>query len=408
MGRLIPYSRQAISQDDIDAVVAVLQSDLLTQGPAVPAFEAALCALTGAPHAIVISSATAALHVACLALGVGPGDRVWTSPNSFVASANCALYCGADVDFVDIDPRTLNLCPQALAHKLSLAASSGQIPKVVIPVDFAGRPSELSAYRRLADQYGFFLIEDASHAVGAIRQKAPLGAQAAADITVFSFHPVKIVTTAEGGALLTHCDNLSRKLRLLRSHGITRDLPPETFAAHGPWWYEQQTLGFNYRMTDLQAALGTSQLRRIEAFAKRRREISAYYDQQFAPEVEEGDLILPTADADGDQSALHLYPIQVLDRARARTNTESETGASAPVQPRRRQVFDALRAAGLGVNVHYIPIHLQPFWRARGFREGQFPVAERYYERAISLPLHPSLSDADLAFVVQAVRTALA
>ena len=408
MGRLIPYSRQAISQDDIEAVVAVLQSDLLTQGPAVPAFEAALCALTGAPHAIVISSATAALHVACLALGVGPGDRVWTSPNSFVASANCALYCGADVDFVDIDPRTLNLCPQALAHKLSLAASSGQIPKVVIPVDFAGRPSELSAYRRLADQYGFFLIEDASHAVGAIRQKAPLGAQAAADITVFSFHPVKIVTTAEGGALLTHCDNLSRKLRLLRSHGITRDLPPETFAAHGPWWYEQQTLGFNYRMTDLQAALGTSQLRRIEAFAKRRREISAYYDQQFAPEVEEGDLILPTADADGDQSALHLYPIQVLDRARARTNTESETGASAPVQPRRRQVFDALRAAGLGVNVHYIPIHLQPFWRARGFREGQFPVAERYYERAISLPLHPSLSDADLAFVVQAVRAALA
>jgi len=408
MGRLIPYSRQAISQDDIEAVVAVLQSDLLTQGPAVPAFEAALCALTGAPHAIVISSATAALHVACLALGVGPGDRVWTSPNSFVASANCALYCGAEVDFVDIDPRTLNLCPQALALKLAQAASSGQIPKVVIPVDFAGRPSELGAYRQLADQYGFFLIEDASHAVGAIRQKAPLGAQAAADITVFSFHPVKIVTTAEGGALLTHCDNLSRKLRLLRSHGITRDLPPETFAAHGPWWYEQQTLGFNYRMTDLQAALGTSQLRRIEAFAKRRREISAYYDKQFAREVEEGDLILPTADADGDQSALHLYPIQVLDRARPQTNTKAETGASAPVQPRRRQVFDALRAAGLGVNVHYIPIHLQPFWRARGFREGQFPVAERYYERAISLPLHPSLSDADLAFVVQAVRAALA
>ena len=408
MGRLIPYSRQAISQDDIDAVVAVLQSDLLTQGPAVPAFEAALCALTGAPHAIVISSATAALHVACLALGVGPGDRVWTSPNSFVASANCALYCGAEVDFVDIDPRTLNLCPQALAHKLAQAASSGQIPKVVIPVDFAGRPSELGAYRQLADQYGFFLIEDASHAVGAIRQKAPLGAQAAADITVFSFHPVKIVTTAEGGALLTHCDNLSRKLRLLRSHGITRDLPPETFAAHGPWWYEQQTLGFNYRMTDLQAALGTSQLRRIEAFAKRRREISAYYDQQFAPEVEEGDLILPAPDAEGDQSALHLYPIQVLDRARARNNTEAETGASVPAQPRRRQVFDALRAAGLGVNVHYIPIHLQPFWRARGFREGQFPVAERYYDRAISLPLHPSLSDADLAFVVQAVRAALA
>jgi dTDP-4-amino-4,6-dideoxygalactose transaminase len=244
--------------------------------------------------------------------------------------------------------------------------------------------------------------------VGATRQKAPLGAQAAADITVFSFHPVKIVTTAEGGALLTHCDNLAHKLRLLRSHGITRDLPPETFAAHGPWWYEQHALGFNYRMTDLQAALGTSQLRRIEVFAKRRREIRAYYDQQFAPEVEEGDLILPAPDAEGDQSALHLYPIQVLDRARARTNTEAETGASAPVQPRRRQVFDALRAAGLGVNVHYIPIHFQPFWRARGFREGQFPVAERYYERAISLPLHPSLSDADLAFVVQAVRAALA
>jgi dTDP-4-amino-4,6-dideoxygalactose transaminase len=225
---------------------------------------------------------------------------------------------------------------------------------------------------------------------------------------------VKIVTTAEGGALLTHCDNLAHKLRLLRSHGITRDLPPENFAAHGPWWYEQHALGFNYRMTDLQAALGTSQLRRIEAFAKRRREIRAYYDQQFAPEVEEGDLILPAPDAEGDRSALHLYPIQVLDRARARTDTdtdtdtEAEAGASAPVQPRRRQVFDALRAAGLGVNVHYIPIHFQPFWRARGFREGQFPVAERYYERAISLPLHPSLSDADLAFVVQAVRAALA
>jgi len=218
------------------------------------------------------------------------------------------------------------------------------------------------------------------------------------------------VTTAEGGALLTHCDNLSRKLRLLRSHGITRDLPPETFAAHGPWWYEQQTLGFNYRMTDLQAALGTSQLRRIEAFAKRRREIRAYYDQQFAPEVEEGDLILPAPDAEGDQSALHLYPIQVLESA-----PPTPPAPAAPAPPaarahprRRRQVFDALRAAGLGVNVHYIPIHLQPFWRARGFREGQFPVAERYYERAISLPLHPSLSDADLAFVVQAVRTALA
>ena len=395
---MIPYGRQDISQDDIDAVVAVLKSDFLTQGPAVPAFEAALCALTEAPHAIAVSSATAALHIACLALEVGPGDRVWTSPNSFVASANCAVYCGADVDFVDIDPKTLNLCPQALAEKLALAAPAGQLPKVVIPVDFAGRPADLAAYRQLANQYGFFLIEDASHAVGAKRQKAPLGAQAAADITVFSFHPVKIVTTAEGGALLTHRDNLSRKLRLLRTHGITRDLAPETFAAHGPWWYEQHALGFNYRMTDLQAALGTSQLRRIDAFIERRRGICGYYDQQLAREVDEGKLILPAPDAPGDQSALHLYPIQVLDT----------TPAANAHPPRRRQVFDALRAAGIGVNVHYIPIHLQPFWRARGFHEGQFPAAERYYERAISLPMHPSLSDADLATVVQAVRAALA
>jgi len=384
---MIPYGRQSIDASDEAAVLAALRSDFLTQGPAVPRFEASLREATGARHALAVNSATSALHVACLALGLGRGKLLWTTPNTFVASANCGRLCGADIDFVDIDPATLNLCPEALERKLKDADRSGRRPDVVIPVDFAGLPADMRAIRTLADRWGFRIIEDASHAIGASDGGISTGAGRVADVTVLSFHPVKIVTTAEGGAALTDHDDLARAMERTRTHGITRDPAQMRGETEGPWYYQQVDLGLNYRMTDLQAALGESQVRRLREFVRMREELADRYDALLR-----GVPVLPAPRRAGVRSAWHLYVIQ-LDAA---------------LEPRRREVFERMRAAGIGVNVHYIPVHLQPYYRDLGFREGDFPNAERYYRRAITLPLHPGLTHAQQDRVVAALDEAIA
>jgi len=382
---VIPYGRQSISEDDVAAVVAALRSDFLTQGPAVPGFEAAVADYCGAPHAIAVNSATSALHIGCLALGLGPGDWLWTSPNTFVASANCARYCGADVDFVDVDPVTYNMCPQRLAAKLEAAERAGRLPKVVVPVAFSGRACDMKAIATLARRYGFAVLDDASHAIGAEYDGSRSTCNAYADLTVFSFHPVKIITTAEGGIVLTHNPMLAERLRLFRSHGITRDVGQMKGASEGGWYYQQVDLGYNYRLTDLQAALGISQMRRLDQFIARRRQLVARYSQLLT----DPRLTLPQADDAISHSAWHLYVVKV------------------PALERRR-IYDALRAAGIGVNVHYIPVHLQPYYRARGFEPGDFPEAERYYAGALSLPMFATLTDAQQDQVAAALTAALA
>jgi UDP-4-amino-4,6-dideoxy-N-acetyl-beta-L-altrosamine transaminase len=384
---MIPYGRQSIDAADEAAVLAALRSDFLTQGPAVPAFEASLRAATGARHALAMNSATSALHVACLALGLGPGKLLWTTPNTFVASANCGRLCGADVDFVDIDPATLNLCPRELEQKLQAADRAGRRPDVVVPVDFAGLPADMRAIRSLADRWGFRIIEDASHAIGASDSGVPTGSGRTADITVLSFHPVKIVTTAEGGAALTDHDDLARAMERTRTHGITRDPAQMRGESDGPWYYQQVGLGLNYRMTDLQAALGESQMRRLREFVRTRTELADRYDSLL-----EGLPVTKAPRRPEAPSAWHLYVVQ-LDAA---------------LEARRRDVFERMRASGIGVNVHYIPVHLQPYYRDLGFREGDFPNAERYYRRAITLPLHPGLTHEQQDRVVAALREATA
>lgn len=382
----IPYSCQNITDDDIESVVATLRSEYLTQGPSIAAFESAFADRHQVKFAVAVSNATAGLHIACLALGVGKGSRVWTSPNSFLASANCALYCGATVDFVDIDPTTRNMSVQALARKLEEAKRQGCLPQVVIPVDFSGLPCDLREIRMLADRYGFRIIEDASHATGASYLDKPVGSDWA-DMSVFSFHAVKIVTTAEGGIVTTQDAKLARQLQLLRSHGMTRDPGELTVAPEGPWVYEQQLLGFNYRMTDLQAALGQSQLKRLPEMHRSRLAWARRYDDKLA----QLPLVLPMSLPDR-VSAHHLYAVEIdgerTDRSRA-------------------DVFAALRGMGIGVNVHYIPIHIQPYYTALGFRRGDFPAAERYYGRAISLPLFPAMTEAQQDQVITALGQAL-
>jgi len=367
---VIPYGRHDITQADIDAVIDVLQSDFLTQGPQVPAFEQKVAAYCGAGHGVAVNSATSALHVACLALGLGRGERLWTSPVTFVASANCGLYCGASVDFVDIDPRTYNLCADSLAQKLEIADGEGRLPKIVVPVHLAGQPCDMREIYQLSQRYGFRILEDASHAIGGRYLDETIGNGRYSDITVFSFHPVKIVTTAEGGMALTNDAELAHRMRLFRSHATTREADRMTKPPDGPWYYQQIDLGYNYRMTDIEAALGISQLDRIDTYVARRRELAARYDQM----LEELPVTTPWQHPDG-QSAMHLYIIRL----------QSETGRS------HRAVFEALRERGVGVNLHYIPVHLQPYYRQLGFEPGQYPEAETYYQEAISLPLFPAL-----------------
>lgn len=383
---MIPYSRQDIDDSDIAAVTAVLRADFVTQGPVVAQFETAFAARHQTAHAVAVSNATSALHLACLALGVGPGSRVWTSPNSFLASANCALYCGASVDFVDIDPATRNLSVTALERKLREADAAGTLPKVVIPVDFAGLPADLRGMRALADRYGFRLIEDASHATGASYLGQPVGSRYA-DATVFSFHAVKVLTTAEGGMVTTHSAALAQRVRSLRSHGVTRDAAEMEQPPEGAWCYEQQVLGYNHRMTDVQAALGLSQLKRLDAMHARRCALADRYDVMLA----DLPVWLPPRAPDR-VSAWHLYAIEIDPERCPRS---------------RAEVFDAMRAADIGVNVHYIPIHTQPYYARLGFRRGDFPAAERYYARTLSLPLFPSMTPAEQDRVVECLTAAL-
>jgi UDP-4-amino-4,6-dideoxy-N-acetyl-beta-L-altrosamine transaminase len=381
---VIPYGRQDITEEDIAAVVAVLRSDFLTQGPEVPRFEQAVAARVGAAHAVAANSATSSLHLACLALGLGPGDTLWTSPITFLASANCALYCGAHVDFVDIDPATGNLDPAALARKLEQAAAADRLPKIVVPVHLGGQSCDMAAIGALAKRYSFRVIEDAAHAIGGHYRDEPVGNCRHSDITVFSFHPVKVMTTAEGGLATTQDAGLAARMALLRSHGMTRDPALMTHAADGAWYYQQVELGFNYRMTDVQAALGSSQLQRLDGYIARRHELAHRYDALLA------DLpVTPLAWRRDAHSALHLYVIRVA-------------------AARRDAVFAALRDHGIGVNVHYIPVHTQPYYAAMGFAAGDFPEAERYYAEAITLPLFPRLTDAGQDRVIAALRAALA
>ncbi len=379
---MIPYGRQDISESDIAAVVDVLESDWLTQGPLVPRFEAAVAEHVNAKHAVAVSSGTSALHVACLALGLGDGDWLWTSPNTFVASANCGLYCGAKVDFVDIDPKTYNMCVQSLTDKLEQAEKVGQLPKVVIPVHFSGQSCEMEAIHALSKQYGIQIIEDACHAIGGSYQEQPIGCGTYSDITVFSFHPVKLITTGEGGACVTNSEQIAQKMRLFREHGITRDSermqsPSET----KPFYYEQVDLGFNYRMTDMQAALGLNQIKRLDNFINKRHEISGIYYNR----LKNLPLILPFQHQD-TQTAFHLYVVQL--------DPKFEYAGG------RDKLFTQLRAAEIGVNVHYIPVHTQPYYQKMGFELGQFPHAEQYYKHAITLPMYPIFTVDEQATVI--------
>lgn len=378
---MIPYGRQSVDASDIDAVADILRSDFLTQGPAVERFEHAVAEYVGGEFAIAVNSATSALHLACRALGLGKGDVLWTSPNTFVASANCGLYCGAEVDFVDIDPKTYNLSIPALKEKLDIASHRGRLPKVIVVVHFAGQPCDMEQIWHLSGKYGFSVIEDASHAIGAAYKGKKIGDCSWSDIAVFSFHPVKLITTGEGGMALTKRKDLYEQMSLLRSHGITRDPARMTGNKEGEWYYEQIDLGYNYRITDIQAALGWSQLRRLDGFLDRRREQVQRYNEAFSALP----VTRPWQDSRGI-SAWHLYVLLVDGSGEARG---------------RDRVFTALRERKIGVNVHYIPVHLQPFYRALGFKRGDFPVAEHYYERTLTLPLHPAMTDEQQAYVIK-------
>ena len=384
---MIRYGQQDINQADIDAVISVLKSVNLTQGPAISAFEQSVLDFTNAKYAVAVNSATSALHIACMALGLGPGDRLWTTPNTFVASANCALYCGAQVDFVDIDPVTYNLCPIKLEEKLIVAKKVGKLPKIVVPVHLTGQPCDMAAIHALGKEYGFKIIEDASHAIGGRYKGEAIGNGRYSDITVFSFHPVKIITTAEGGMALTNDAEVATRLGLLRSHGITRDPALMTTPADGPWYYQQVALGFNYRMTDMQAALGVSQMSRLAEYVKRRHEIAKRYDELLA----DLPITLPRQHEDS-YSAYHLYVIRLqLDK----------------IAVSHLQVFEALRAKDIMVNLHYIPVHTQPYYQSMGFKQGDYPLAEQYYREAISIPMHPTLTQQEQDFVVECIKEAI-
>jgi UDP-4-amino-4,6-dideoxy-N-acetyl-beta-L-altrosamine transaminase len=384
---VIPYGRQDISQADIDAVVKVLRSDFLTQGPMVPRFEEVIANYCGAQHAVAVNNATSALHIACLALDLGPGDWLWTSPNTFVASANCALHCGAQVDFVDIDSRTYNMSVDCLTAKLEQAEKDGRLPKIVIPVHFAGQSCDMPAINALSQRYGFKIIEDASHAIGASYCNSKVGACTHSHITVFSFHPVKIITTGEGGMAMTNDEALANRMRRLRTHGITSEkalmqLRPD----HEIWNYQQIELGFNYRITDIQAALGLSQFTRLDEFVQRRHSIAQRYDD----ELKTLPLITPWQ-APETYSSYHLYPIRIRESECKKT---------------QRNVYDALRQNGVGANLHYIPVHRQPYFDGLGFKVGEFPEAEKFHRETISLPIFPVLSESNFMLTIETVQKA--
>ncbi len=385
---MIPYVHQSISAADIDAVVNVLKSEWLTQGPTVRRFEEELASYCGANYAVAVTNGTSGLHLACQSFGLGPGDLLWTSPNTFVASANCARYCGADVDFVDIDARTYNMSVVALEEKLALAKRNGRLPKAVVVVHFAGQSCDMAAIAELAHEYGFYVIEDAAHAVGGEYDGEKVGSCRFSDLTVFSFHPVKVMTTGEGGMVLTNRKDFYNRLLNLRNHGVTRD-PREMSGeeGHGPWYYEQLALGHNYRMTDIQAALGLSQLERLDVFVEERSELAQRYNEAFT------DLPITTPwQRSNVRSAWHLYVVRLrLDK----------------LKRSRREIFESLHRAGIGVNVHYIPVHLHPYYRKLGFRDGDFPEAERYYQEAITLPLFPAMTGAEQEYVAKGLKEAL-
>ena len=384
-GAVLPYGRQTVSDADVAAVTDVLRSDWLTQGPNVAEFEHRVAERCGAKHAVAVSNGTAALHVAMQSLGLRPGDRLWTSPNTFVASANCARFCGADVDFVDIDPRTYNLSVEALTAKLEAAEREGTLPTVVVPVHFSGQPCEMAAIAELADRYGFAVVEDAAHAIGAGYAGTTIGDCTHSRLATFSFHPVKIFTTGEGGMVVTNDDELFQRLAYFRTHAITREEGLLENASHGPWYYEQIDLGWNYRITDIQCALGSSQIDKLSAIVSERREIAARYDELLT----DLPVTRPWQHPDAN-SAWHLYVIRI-----------DQSGRS------RREVFEKLRAAGVGVQVHYIPVHLQPYYRRLSFKPGDFPAAESYYESAISLPMFHGLDPDDQKSVVKILRRIL-
>lgn len=384
---LIPYGRQHIIEDDILAVTEILRSDWLTQGPTIERFERAVAEYCGAKYAVAVSSATSALHIACLAVGLGPGDSLWTSPNTFVASANCGLYAGAHVDFVDIDPKSYNLSVDQLEEKLKRASKFGKLPKAVIPVHFSGQSCQMERISELSQDYGFLMIEDASHALGGSYKGNKVGSNQYSDMTVFSFHPVKIITTGEGGMITTNNEKLYQKLVRLRSHGITRAPEFMVREPEGPWYYEQIELGFNYRMTDIQAAIGLSQMARLDQFVERRNMLA----QRYTVAIRGLPLVLPWHDPDV-YSAFHLYVVQLkLEH----------------INKSRKAIFDELRSAGINVNVHYIPVHTQPYYQKLGFAKGNFPEAEKYYERAITLPLYYGLSEDDQDYVIRKVKEVL-
>jgi UDP-4-amino-4,6-dideoxy-N-acetyl-beta-L-altrosamine transaminase len=382
---MIPYGRQDITEEDIRHVVDVLKSDFLTQGPAIPLFEKKLAAMTGAKHAFAVNSATSALHVAYMALGLGPGDCVWTSPVTFVATTNAALYCGADVDFVDIEPNTFNMCPDKLEEKLAAAQKSGKLPKIVTPVHLSGLPCDMDRIKSLSVTYGFKIVEDASHAIGATYLEEKTGACTYSDICVFSFHPVKLVTTGEGGALTTNSPELAQRIEMLRTHGITRSPELLKDKSQGAWHYEQQLLGFNYRMTDFQAALGSSQIDRLQQYISKRAKLFDHY----LDELRGLPISLPVRTNKGS-SAMHLFVIRLHEHSA------------------RRRVFDALRQAQILVNLHYIPVYRQPYYQSKWpGRWNGLPQAEQYYASAISLPLYPTLAANDQGFVIEKLREQL-
>ena len=386
---MISYSRQEITEKDIAEVEKILRSDFLTQGPTVPRFEKSIANYCGASHAIAVNSATSALHIACLALGLGPGDWLWTSPNTFVASANCGRYCGADIDFIDIDPKTYNMSVDALSEKLIKAEKLGKLPKILIPVHFAGQPCDMPAIHDLSKRYGFKIIEDASHAIGATYNKIKVGSCTHSDITVFSFHPIKIITTAEGGMVLTNNKDIADKVFRLRTHGITSD---ETKMEERPkdeiWNYQQIDLGFNYRMNDIQAALGLSQMKRLDEYVKRRQEIAKYYDDA----LKNLPLVTPWQ-SPSNYSSYHLYPILIKKNLTQKT---------------QRQVYDELIKNGIGVNLHYIPVHRQPYYENLGFKKNNFPQAENLHREILSIPIYPSLKEAQQSDVIEILKKILA